>query len=154
MARDRRVAGSWSLRDLTCSSPDRYVVSPAVVTLDKYQDRCRAGFVALNRCQSRSRVAFVTLSQYLDRSRAGFVTLNKYQDRSRAGFVTLNRYQDRSGAGFVTLNRYQGRCRGQGRCGGRISGVAGTRDVAVAGSGTWHGSSPRARTCELAKPGT
>ena len=49
---------------------------------------------------------------------------------SQAPFEALNGYQDRSVAGSVTLNRHQGRCRGQGRCGGRISGVAGARGVA------------------------
>ena len=41
-------------------------------------------------------------------------------DQCRAGLVTGNRYLDRSGAGFVTWNKYQERCRGQGRCGGRV----------------------------------
>ena len=104
------LIGMWNrtLRGLPLSSPDRY----------------RAGYVTGNRYQDRSRAGFVTLNKHQDRSGAGFVTLSKHQDRSGAGFVTWNRYQDRSGAGFVTWNRYQGRCRGQGRGGGRARDVA------------------------------
>ena len=106
------LIGMWNrtLRGLPLSSPDSY----------------RAGYVTGNR--------------YQDRSRAGFVTWNMHQDRSGAGFATWNKYQDRYGAGFVTWNRYQGLCRGQGRGGGRARGVAGARDVAVAGPGTWPGT--------------
>ena len=83
----------------------------------------------------------------------------EYQDRSGVGFVTWNRYQDRSRAGFVMWTRYQGRCRGQGRGGGRardVTGpgtldVAGARDAAVAGFGTWQGT---LQPPERAKPGT
>ena len=100
----------------------------------------------------RYRTGYVTGNRYQDRSGAGFVTLNKHQDRYGAGFATWNKYQDRYGAGFVTWSRYQGCCRGQGRCSGRARGVAGVRDVAVAGPETLHGAQQLAKAAEARDP--